>query len=777
MAQVKINVPGIGVVTAEGMASEDTLNQILAAMNKSSQKKDGAAKKAQDEALKARRAETEAVEDTTSELDRMIQSTTNQRKAQDSSNKAHGAYVKTLTESGRQIGGGLMTAVGSLASGMVSLTAQLLTSYNQIQSNPIGAAAGMLNSSIDAVAIVAKTAGTVASGVVKAATAWIPYVGASLGAAADAANTVYQAAVDATVQLAKTTNDIMASEFKKTEESFKTLNHSGASFAGGMDEIRSIAAGSGVALTTLTSAASASAQNFRASGLSQGEGVKLLASTMNATSKTVGRSGHSLRDEMQALGYNYEEQGQIQSLYMAQLRASGVDLKNLAPESLARQTRDYAENLKVISDITGQDAKKLADKARSESMRGALMNKLDEEQRKSFSKAHSLLAAYGPEVQNALVQQLAGGVITDPKIAAMSDIVSMVKSVAGSVNNANEDITESTTQAMAEARERIAKSDFFKTLDTNALLAPGGDALVSAMASIANNIVATGFTKEQAQAALEAAHSMGENITGTSAAYAQLKNSSEEFARQMEEITGKNLPQYSELLAKNEKMMLDTLTEGIKWINDGMKIPTVKDAMGAGKEDTWWSKHGRDLLIGGLGATGGLLGGSLGATAGIAAGPAGTLVGGVGGFTVGASLGKEAGEWIANMLGLSPGPGKATGGIADGPDSGYLEKLHGTEAVIPTVGGKVPIDLRSNLSGLLDSLIPAIPDQHELTDTLTSAFNDLTTRILAPAAEQSQNESKDLIELMVKFLESQERSNQYLEEQVSVIRQLYNATV
>ena len=201
MAQVKINVPGIGVVTAEGMASEDTLNQILAAMNKSSQKKDGAAKKAQDEALKARRAETEAVEDTTSELDRMIQSTTNQRKAQDSSNKAHGAYVKTLTESGRQIGGGLMTAVGSLASGMVSLTAQLLTSYNQIQSNPIGAAAGMLNSSIDAVAIVAKTAGTVASGVVKAATAWIPYVGASLGAAADAANTVYQAAVDATVQL------------------------------------------------------------------------------------------------------------------------------------------------------------------------------------------------------------------------------------------------------------------------------------------------------------------------------------------------------------------------------------------------------------------------------------------------------------------------------------------------------------------------------------------------------------------------------------------------
>jgi murein DD-endopeptidase MepM/ murein hydrolase activator NlpD len=41
-------------------------------------------------------------------------------------------------------------------------------------------------------------------------------------------------------------------------------------------------------------------------------------------------------------------------------------------------------------------------------------------------------------------------------------------------------------------------------------------------------------------------------------------------------------------------------------------------------------------------------------------------------------------------------PGLATGGIAKGPDSGHLQLLHGTEAVIPLNGGSIPLKILSD---------------------------------------------------------------------------------
>lgn len=45
------------------------------------------------------------------------------------------------------------------------------------------------------------------------------------------------------------------------------------------------------------------------------------------------------------------------------------------------------------------------------------------------------------------------------------------------------------------------------------------------------------------------------------------------------------------------------------------------------------------------------------------------------------------------------GPGGREGGIFSGPDSGHLELLHGTEAVIPLKNGRVPVELNGDASG------------------------------------------------------------------------------
>jgi gas vesicle protein len=56
---------------------------------------------------------------------------------------------------------------------------------------------------------------------------------------------------------------------------------------------------------------------------------------------------------------------------------------------------------------------------------------------------------------------------------------------------------------------------------------------------------------------------------------------------------------------------------------------------------------------------------------------------------------KEIKDWMK----VGTGSGYAGGGIASGPNSGFMAKLHGTEAVIPLADGSVPVQLSGNVGG------------------------------------------------------------------------------
>jgi len=56
---------------------------------------------------------------------------------------------------------------------------------------------------------------------------------------------------------------------------------------------------------------------------------------------------------------------------------------------------------------------------------------------------------------------------------------------------------------------------------------------------------------------------------------------------------------------------------------------------------------------------------------------------------------KEHFEIFGRNEGLSPAPGFADGGIASGPMSGFQATLHGTEAVIPLNGQRIPLEVNN----------------------------------------------------------------------------------
>jgi hypothetical protein len=709
MAVVRVSIPGIGDVVAENAASEDTLLKILAVMEKNAaatSKKDSPENK---KAIDAKNKESKASQDASKGLDQLA-------KKGDEAAKSQTKTAKFLSESWGNVKTGVATAATSvigfgkqLLQTAASVAAQFATSYEQMSKDPIGAAAGLLNTGIDLMAGGAKAAVDAIGGLTKGLTGAIPLIGPAIGGMVDGLSAAAKAAIDLAATLAKTANDIMAAEFKKSVAQLKEYTAAGASFAGGMMEMRDVAHRSGLSIETLGAAAKASREDFRAMGLTQGEGVKKLAAGMDAAQRTIGRSGKNVRDELLALGYSYEEQGAIMAQYMAQQKASG-QLEKMTTEQIAKGTAEYAKNLKVISDITGQDAKKLMEKARAESMRGALMGKLDADQQKAFKDAHATLMSLGPEMgpklQTALMQMLAGGTVTDPVIAGNKEAMAMLKKTAEGVKAGNQDMVKNTQQAIGEAAEQSRKSGETAT-DTAALFSNAVSPVTQGLSTLGNALKAYQLDPDAAAKSTEAAEKQRASTDEVTTGFARVTKATNDFAVRMESLASKNLGAYADLLATTMEKVTQAFMKGIDIITGKVKLEDLTkidnnkvDIEKVKKEDArnekllkGFSEKFQHYTAKGIETTGEAL----------ASGFKKLGMETIGGWLTGSSEQAKV-DRVKNETEYLKKQGRikmARGGIVEGPMSGFMAELHGTEAVIPLEGNRgIPVDM----SGFAESI-------------------------------------------------------------------------
>jgi len=591
MASVQINIPGIGNVVAENAASEETLQKILTAMqgkgaggggmvgNKGSGNAQDLLKQ-QEKEIEARKKNTKSTEDDTK-----------QKSKNNQQSEATSKYMKNLGSSvsagASQVGNALLGFTSTLAQTAAAVASAFVTSYDQMAENPIGAAATMLSTNIDLAGAAAKAAVDVAAGLGTAAAGILgPFSGVGTGLV-NAMSTAAKAVIDFATTILKMANEIFAKEFQKSADALKEYTKAGASFAGGMMEMRDIAHDSGMGIKQLTAAAVASSEEIRLMGVTQGEGARIIAQGAKSLATTLGKSGGSMRDELLALGYTYEEQAGLVAQYGATLKASGQDIKNLAPAELAKQTKDYAVNLKVISDITGQDAKKLMDKARSESMRGAMMNKLDGEQRKAFLSAHATMSTLGPGMQTALMQMISGGTVTDPMIAGNAEAMEMLKKTAAGVNAGSATMTADTQQAMSEAAAATRAKTLAEgsAVGTAQLMSKNTSGVVSGLADLETNLNNYQLDPDAAEKSRAAAISQSEATDGLTKGYQGLTAQMTGFQNQMEKFATDNLPAYANILTKNAAETMAYFQEALKVAADFTAYVKGKiDALEGGKK-------------------------------------------------------------------------------------------------------------------------------------------------------------------------------------------------
>lgn len=689
MASVTINIPNIGNVVAENAATEETLLRLVKAMERMGGGAGGGdTKKVQEDLNKLKKEEADLSKKqnkSTTEL------TEEQKKAKEETEK----FKTQLKDTGISFAG----FVGNISKAAISLTAQFATAYQSIANNPIGAAAGIINTGIDLV-----NQGTkVATGLVGV----IPFVGQGLKQAADAA-------ADLAASLAKTANDIMAAEFKKSVAQLAQYTKAGASFAGGMIEMRNVAHDAGVSMEVMGKAAAAASSDIRTMGLSQGEGAKAVGGALKALATTTNGAGRSLRDEMLAMGYSYEEQGALAAQVMANQRAAGITRK-MSDEELAQTTRTYAKDLKVLADITGKDAKKAMEEAQKKSMEADIMAQLSPEEAKKFQAAYAAMPDYAKKGFLEYVSS-GGAAITDQATnIAMSQNKEVEKLIKGGYDNIKNSSLDASavqketlkqTTAAGNEQRRITKESGSAINQAARLGATG----LQGLADMNNQIASSGMVSaEQIEKSGEASDKQAAATDGVTQGYIDVTAAGNKLAMTMEKLASENLPAYADLLGTTIKKAVEAFEYVAKKLGKEESAATPQQ-----RETRAWASEA----------------------------PATRTESG---------MDFSAGNFAA-------------GGIATGPLSGYFARLHGTEAILP-MGGS------SSIPGKLSELPEKMAggDSGKTMEDIAAIFKSIMP---ATTGSSSASPDSDISAVMIALLEKQDEMLRVMQDNRDYTQQL-----
>lgn len=233
-----------------------------------------------------------------------------------------------------------------------------------------------------------------------------------VGVAMIALAPIIEMIVGAGAKLAKEMMALAGTAYKRNADMFNTLNASGAVFADGLEGMRKASYDAGMTTEQFSRTIQKNSATFAQAGIGVTEATKLMGGAMKI-------GGESMKRDMLALGYGFEEQGELMAETMANMRASGKALTAGDQAAIAQQTAKYAENLKVISAITGEDAKKKMQEAKEAAANLAFQQKLAGMDAKQRDNIMNAMANMSKQQQKNFMDTMVFGQVVNKAGAAM----------------------------------------------------------------------------------------------------------------------------------------------------------------------------------------------------------------------------------------------------------------------------------------------------------------------------------------------------------------------
>lgn len=585
-----------------------------------------------------------AIENTADSYDRSVLQEKRQNIEKAASHAQFQQSMASLGQSLTKISGAMFSGMGNFVKGL------------QGNSSGIDLASGIMTTGLDIAGQTSHAMGEAAGSMGQVMmNSTNPKVKA-LGMAAAVAGPLIGSLGESASKLAKFGVEVLQKEVEKTVKAFNTASSSGAMFADGMTGLRQAANGAGLTVDQFSGVLQKHSADLAAAGLGVTEGAKRVGGALNA-------GGPQMKTQLMKLGYSFEEQAGLVAETMKDMRGSGGPLKAGNAE-VAAQTQKYAENLRTISAITGEDAKKKMDQVRNQANQLAFQQKLagmDETQRKGVMNAMANMSDM--ERKNFMDMVNFGAVINKEGAAAgaMSDgLTNSVNSYYDAFNKGTLDDIEA-RKIQAQNTDQI-KQDMLNNTGVALAGAAGVGGLTQALSESMGKELEfrNAWTKEAIDAA----------STGVQAQ----KNANDKLT---ESVVG------AELAAQNLKLAIEKeLTPAIgKFAEVAKEIlsdlqKTLKSlGLGEGPKEGpgFWDKmKGAGAKALEYGTTGATVGGVAGTVIPGVGNATGALVGGIGGALVGAWKG-----WMDTT------EGKSVGGVSTGSKEGFIEKLHGSELIVP----------------------------------------------------------------------------------------------
>jgi hypothetical protein len=571
------DIPGVGRVEINGVAEENTMRELLRVMQASSTK----SRRFDNELAQSFRTIDKTADDATGSMSAMA---TSARMASSSSSSLYNELQNQLTKSGSAVGdlgSYAMTFGHDLVSTSTMISKQWASSFNSSTfTDPVAATAGVLNAGLT---LAADSTGLISKGFGKLLESFGP-VGPMLAAAGEDAGKLAAGVL-------KTVNEHLAKELTGSIRAMHEFAMMGGSFSGSIEQIRTIATAAHLTLDQFTKVVKTNreqlmglGQNMELSTARFSHFMGYMDDNVSDYQQTTGIN-RKYRQELRALGFDTEAQGDVMASYLQVLRSTMTqqEFNNLQARQVAEGTRTYAGNLKILAEFSGKDARALQEKARQESMRGALLAKLDGNQRKAFIDSAAALGVFPDEIkgniQTALMQQLAGGTITDPVIAGNSRAVEFIRDLAEKVKAGGTDLTDYTIKQAGVLREQtIAYQQATGGVESlNTLFGAGG--LVANLGKFNDAIGAMKpIDPKEVEASRLAAERMmnaqGKIVEG----YLAANQSAQDFAVSMGALATQALPAYSVLIGDTAKITAQAIAAIIKAAGGG-NIETDTDRL------------------------------------------------------------------------------------------------------------------------------------------------------------------------------------------------------
>ena len=589
------------------------------------------------------------------------------------------AYQNTreqLQQFGTELGKAAVSGTGKFVRGL------------QDNASSVQLTSGILNAGIDIAAAGISAAGSATTGFGAVMMNAKNPVVAGLGVFVSGLGYAGKAAAEAGKELAKFAVEIFGKELEKTVKAFHDISAGGALFTDGMEGMRVAAGQSKLTLEDFAGVIARQSTALGASGLSVPIAVKRMGGALAA-------GGDGMRKNLLNLGYRIEEHGDLVAETMMQMRQSGGPLM-ASNAQVAVQTEKYAENLRVIAALTGEDAKTRSKAAQDQANQLAFQQKLaslSEPQRAAVMRAYT-----------------AADEVTRKNFMDLVNFGSVINTQGAIITAQIPAQKEKQDRMFALFNQRMLDEESFREIqkDTNGRIRQSMTDEFGAMRGIAL-VDASGMGGEIGEVARTAMAILKEVAPDADAITA-----AEELAKKQKETTNKLTTDMNSaaIAAKDLAIALQQVT--LELLPDAAKINKQVLETFKGLVDKAMGKEAPPRSSSAMNMSNEDLKNQMSMT----------------GVDVRTGQPLTSAQFQElKKSGTIPelNEGKALGGISRGPVSGYSETLHGTEAVVPLPDGRsIPVSMDSSSitaavnqqSGILAEILRAMQNNNSLTSQI-----------------------------------------------------------